>query len=102
MPFNDKKEWIDPDSIPFDINDRERGYSVCVYCMKAVHLHQAGYEVELHNCNQCKSEVADIEHFLSADEEMGEKVENVFKHFNSAYSLGNDDKITQLLIGVSE
>ncbi|MBY0498868.1 MAG: hypothetical protein K2P74_04515 [Nitrosomonas sp.] len=87
MPFNDKKEWIDPDSIPFDIKDRERGYSVCVYCMKAVHLHQAGYEVELHNCNQCKSEVADIEHFLSADEiaklspkiEEKKKVEEEFK-----------------------
>ncbi|MBY0498869.1 MAG: DUF4942 domain-containing protein [Nitrosomonas sp.] len=43
-----------------------------------------------------------IHNAQQAAEEMGEKVENVFEHFNSAYSLGNDAKITQLLIGVSE
>lgn len=42
-----------------------------------------------------------IHNAQQAAEEMGEKVESVFEHFNSAYSLGNDAKITQLLIGES-
>lgn len=43
-----------------------------------------------------------IHNAQQAAEEMGEKVENVFQHFNSAYSLGNDNKIIQLMIGVDK
>jgi hypothetical protein len=43
-----------------------------------------------------------IHNAQQAAEEMGEKVESVQEHFNSAYSLGADNKVVRLLIGVNE
>ena len=40
-----------------------------------------------------------IHNAQQAAEEMGEKVESVEEHFNSAYSLGSDNKVVRLLIG---
>ncbi len=67
MPFNDKNQWVNPPIEMYPKDELDRGYSVC-YCKEGVHLHQAGYEVELHMCSLCASEVANVEDFLTAEE----------------------------------
>lgn len=51
------------------MTDREldQGYKLCE-CGHGVLLLQAGYEVELHKCNQCMSEVADADVFFKTNE----------------------------------
>lgn len=43
-------------------NTTKTGHSLCE-CGEGVHLHEAGYEVELHMCAVCRCEVADPEDF---------------------------------------
>lgn len=46
-----------------DNNTTKTGHSLCE-CGEGVHLHEAGYEVELHMCAVCRCEVADPEDFV--------------------------------------
>lgn len=46
-------------------DDLDRGYSLCQECAQGVHLHQAGYDVEMHMCSACKCHVADGEEFFN-------------------------------------
>ncbi|MBA3755584.1 MAG: hypothetical protein H0X02_04870 [Nitrosomonas sp.] len=68
MPFNDKKQWVNPPENPFDIQDQDRGFSEC-NCGEGVHLHQAGYDAQMKLCGMCKSEVADADDFFSQQPE---------------------------------
>lgn len=44
--------------------DIERGYSECMECRDCVHIHQAGYECDMHICAICGMFVADREEFF--------------------------------------
>lgn len=63
MPMNEKGEWTNPEDSQKEADDY-KGYSEC-RCGKGVHLRQAGFEVDLHRCATCKSEVADAEEFFT-------------------------------------
>lgn len=45
-----------------DNNTTKSGHTLCE-CGEGVHLHEAGYEVDLHMCAVCRCEVADPEDF---------------------------------------
>lgn len=47
------------------MNDHETGYSICYDCGDGVHLHRAGYDIDLKMCSMCKQMVADKNEFLS-------------------------------------
>ena len=46
-----------------DNNTTKTGHALCE-CGEGVHLHEAGYEVELHVCAVCRCEVADPADFV--------------------------------------
>ena len=62
MPFNDKKEWINPDD-SYKERDEYIGYSECV-CGKGVHLYQAGFDADMFFCGECDCDVADRDDFF--------------------------------------
>jgi len=43
-------------------------WTVCDVCKEGVHLHEAGFEVELHRCNMCGNHVADRAEFFKFNE----------------------------------
>ena len=62
MPFNHKKEWINPDD-SYKERDEYIGYSECV-CGKGVHLYQAGFDADMFFCGECDCDVADRDDFF--------------------------------------
>ena len=49
-------------SMPTNKQQNKEGHTLCE-CGEGVHLHEAGYEVDLHMCAVCRCEVADPEDF---------------------------------------
>lgn len=53
-------------------SDRDTGnypaWTVCDVCKEGIHLHEAGFEVELHRCNMCGNHVADRAEFFKLNE----------------------------------
>lgn len=47
--------------------DKEQGYKVCE-CGHGVHLLQAGFEIDLHSCEQCGEHVADKDDFFKIND----------------------------------
>lgn len=43
--------------------EKDQGYRVCE-CGHGVHLLQAGFEIDLHSCEQCGEHVADKDEFM--------------------------------------
>jgi len=55
------------------LDDLDRGYSECYECAEGVHIHQAGYDVQMHVCAMCKCHVADKTEFFNAPMELMSK-----------------------------